>query len=251
MSKRSSLYLVLIFLLTAAIVSGQKTSDGISYVVLKEGSGASPRMGQEVKCHYLVKDINGNVLWSTRSMNMPEHIVLGEKNSQMAKVRDNCFLIMNTGSRYNFKFPKALMSNAAQAATIPGTHVSYDIELLSVGAPRPSAVKLFKQTQNQQGVQAAVAKLQSLSRSGSGGYAMREADLNRLGYELLQSRETEAAIAVFQVNVNLYPRSFNAYDSLGDAYVAKGDKVQAKSSFEKALQLNPSFEAARQKLRNL
>ena len=62
-----------------------------------------------------------------------------------------------------------------------------------------------------------------------------ENDMNLYGYQLLGEKKYDEAIAVFQKNVKDYPKSWNTYDSLGEAYLAKGDKKQAADSYGKAL----------------
>jgi hypothetical protein len=60
--------------------------------------------------------------------------------------------------------------------------------------------------------------------------------LNQLGYNVLgELRKPSLAAWVFQRNVDLYPESTNVYDSLGDAYLAKGDTAAAKASFQKSI----------------
>jgi dienelactone hydrolase len=67
-----------------------------------------------------------------------------------------------------------------------------------------------------------------------------EAVINRLGYEHLQSGDTKGAVEILKLNVTAYPHSANAYDSLGDAYLADGQKDLARQSAKKALELLPS-----------
>jgi dienelactone hydrolase len=64
-----------------------------------------------------------------------------------------------------------------------------------------------------------------------------EALLNRFGYEHLAMGDTKAAIELFQMNVTAYPNSPNVYDSLGDAYLAAGQKDLARQNAKKALEL--------------
>lgn len=45
--------------------------------------------------------------------------------------------------------------------------------------------------------------------------------------------------------------SADAYDSLGEAYMAAGDKAGAKENYSKSLALNPNNENAREKLLEL
>jgi tetratricopeptide (TPR) repeat protein len=64
-----------------------------------------------------------------------------------------------------------------------------------------------------------------------------EADINAYGYQLLGQGKTDSAIVVFQKNVKDYPKSWNTYDSLGEAYAAKGDKRRAIEQYTKARQM--------------
>ena len=64
--------------------------------------------------------------------------------------------------------------------------------------------------------------------------------LNRLGYEHLVSGDNKGAIEIFNLNVTAFPNSPNAYDSLGDAYLADGQKDLARENAKKALELLPS-----------
>jgi len=61
--------------------------------------------------------------------------------------------------------------------------------------------------------------------------------VNFLGYQALQSDDPKSAIAILKVNVDANPRSSNAWDSLGDAYLADGQKDEAREAAEKALKL--------------
>jgi tetratricopeptide (TPR) repeat protein len=61
--------------------------------------------------------------------------------------------------------------------------------------------------------------------------------INRFGYEHLAMGDTKAAIELFQMNVAAYPNSPNVYDSLGDAYLAAGQKDLARENAKKALEL--------------
>ncbi|MFN2636990.1 MAG: alpha/beta hydrolase-fold protein [Gemmatimonadaceae bacterium] len=65
-----------------------------------------------------------------------------------------------------------------------------------------------------------------------------ENQLNNLGYNVLQElKKPGLAVWVFRQNIDLYPESANAYDSLGDGYVAKGDTTAAIASFRRAVDI--------------
>lgn len=68
-----------------------------------------------------------------------------------------------------------------------------------------------------------------------------EGDINAYGYQLLNNLGLqEKAIRVFLVGTQRFPSSANAWDSLGEAYAIKGDKLNAIKCFKRALSLNPS-----------
>jgi len=67
-----------------------------------------------------------------------------------------------------------------------------------------------------------------------------ENDINNYGYVLLGQGQNDKAIEVFILNTTKFPNSPNTFDSLGEAYVAKGDSKNAIKNFKKALSMNPS-----------
>ncbi len=62
--------------------------------------------------------------------------------------------------------------------------------------------------------------------------------------------ELEKAYEFFKLNMDNYPASFVVYDSMGDYYVAKGEKEKAIELFKKALTLR-DFPETRKKLEKL
>lgn len=84
-----------------------------------------------------------------------------------------------------------------------------------------------------------------------GDSAFSEPQMNALGYSLLRNRATDAAVAVFLLNTRTYPQSANAHDSLGEAYAANGNVQAAIRSYERVLELDPTNENAKAKLKEL
>jgi hypothetical protein len=82
-------------------------------------------------------------------------------------------------------------------------------------------------------------------------YTNIESDLNRLGYELMSQRDLEAAIKIFQLNAEAYPRSSNVYDSLAEAYMNHGDTNLAIENYQKSFELNPNNTSAVEAIKKL
>jgi len=75
--------------------------------------------------------------------------------------------------------------------------------------------------------------------------------LNRKAYEQLSQNKYDEAIGIFTMNCIANPNSFNAFDSLGEAYMNKGDKISAIKNYEKSIQLDPTNENAKDMIKKL
>ncbi len=69
-----------------------------------------------------------------------------------------------------------------------------------------------------------------------------ESTINKLGYSYLTKNDFITAIKIFKLNVAEYPESYNVYDSLGEAYLANGDKDKAIETYKKSIELNSDNE---------
>ncbi len=67
---------------------------------------------------------------------------------------------------------------------------------------------------------------------------LTEAFVNSLGYELINQKKLDGAIRIFIFNTELYPDSWNAYDSLGEAYANAGEYDLAAVNYRHSLALN-------------
>jgi hypothetical protein len=86
---------------------------------------------------------------------------------------------------------------------------------------------------------------------GRGSYDFGEASLNELGYEALGVEDYDGAVLIFRRNVERFPESGNVHDSLGEAYMLRGDRELAIESYERSLELDPRNRNAEEKLREL
>jgi hypothetical protein len=68
-----------------------------------------------------------------------------------------------------------------------------------------------------------------------------EGSLVALGSERLQKKRTADAIALQTFATTLFPQSFRAFEMLGDAQQANGDRTAALASYRKALEVNPRY----------
>ena len=82
-------------------------------------------------------------------------------------------------------------------------------------------------------------------------YLNVEAVVNSFGYRLMGMHRLDQAIEIFKLNTEAYPQSGNVWDSLGEAYMNKGNKELAIKNYEKSLELDPSNTNAVQMLKKL
>jgi tetratricopeptide (TPR) repeat protein len=120
----------------------------------------------------------------------------------------------------------------------------------SVFAQRQYVNKLLELTYDRQPADSGAV----LYRQLKGKYpadAVNEETLNTVGYALLGRGRTAPAVAALKLNAELFPQSWNAFDSMGEALAAAGDIKGAISGYERSLALNPGNTAGRQKLEEL
>jgi CubicO group peptidase (beta-lactamase class C family) len=98
----------------------------------------------------------------------------------------------------------------------------------------------------------AIEAYKRISKSTSkNSFVFNEDELNSLGYQMIKEHKLEEAIKLLKLNVEEYPESANAYDSLGEAYNKNGQIDLAIECYKKSLELNPDNKNAREILRQL
>jgi CubicO group peptidase (beta-lactamase class C family) len=117
--------------------------------------------------------------------------------------------------------------------------------------PKMSVAEALFKTIEEKGIEAGIAQYRDLKTRQANVYDFSEPELNRLGYQLLQARKLKEAIEIFKLNVEAYPKGFNTYDSLGEAYMVNGDTELAILNYKKSLELNPQNTGATEMLKRL
>ncbi len=90
------------------------------------------------------------------------------------------------------------------------------------------------------GAQKVREMLQDARKRDPGATLFPEATVNLIAYEFQRDGDTKSAVEVAKLNVEAYPNSPNAYDSLGDMYLAAGQKELALAASKNCLELLPS-----------
>jgi len=129
------------------------------------------------------------------------------------------------------------------AAWVPQVKAAFDF--------RTSIAEALSATIDSGGIDAGIQQYRELKASKTSTYNFNEDQLNSLGYRLLRASKFNEAIRVFELNIESFPRSSNAYDSAAEGYLRAGNKAQAIAHYEMALQLNPKNANSRVMLRKL
>jgi tetratricopeptide (TPR) repeat protein len=104
---------------------------------------------------------------------------------------------------------------------------------------KESAAEKVERAINEGGAAVGTALFRELVASNDTELYFDENEFNQLGYRFLGRGELDEAIAVFQLNVEHFPDSWNVYDSLGEAYAEKGDTERAIELYRRSVELNP------------
>jgi CubicO group peptidase (beta-lactamase class C family) len=106
--------------------------------------------------------------------------------------------------------------------------------------PKRSIAETLYKIAVEKDVAAAIAEYRKLKAENSPTYDFSEAELNKLGYQLLGAKRTKDAIEIFKLNVEMFPKSSNVYDTLGETYLADDQKDLALANYKKAVELDPA-----------
>jgi CubicO group peptidase (beta-lactamase class C family) len=115
----------------------------------------------------------------------------------------------------------------------------------------PSVSSKLKQLLDAEGIDNIKSHYEELKKDQANEYNFSENQLNQLGYHYLGNDKVDYAAAIFKLNVNNFPKSYNVYDSYGEALLKSGEKEKAIENYKKSLELNPANAGAISVLKEL
>lgn len=132
---------------------------------------------------------------------------------------------------------------------LPTQIVAWYVETLVKSPANPAVPVAAKKTQASE-FWALVSSANTVSRAiqyfrdtrarNPQAFVFPESVVNQQGYAYVQASQNEAAIAIFKLNIEAYPTSANAWDSLSDAFLAAGQNERALAAEQKCLELLPN-----------
>jgi len=228
---------------------GITTASGLTYVITSRANGRRPNTGETVLVHYTGTLIDGTKFDSSQDRKEPIAFPLGR--SAVIKGWDEGIALLGIGDSAVLVVPPQLAYGEKGAGGVipPNATLVFVVTLVDVKGEALSGVLL--KTIDERGIEAAVAEYRSLKARGFGDLYTSEGDINTLGYQLLGRKRVPEAIEILKLNVEAYPNSANAYDSLGEAYFVSGNTAQAIQNYEKSLSLDPANTNAAMMLKKL
>jgi peptidylprolyl isomerase len=225
------------------------TPSGLTYLITRKGTGRQPKNGETVIIHYTGTLTNGVKFDSSRDRNQPFAFKLGA--GQVIKGWDEGVAKLRVGDQAIMVLPGNIAYGAKGAGDVipPDATLIFIVEVIDVKAR--SLADILSTTLKAKGLEAMIAQFHSLKSTTDPDLYVAESELNSFGYSLLRRNQINEAIEVLKLNVETYPQSANVYDSLGEAYLIRGDREKAIENYRKALVIDPTMESARLALKRL
>jgi tetratricopeptide (TPR) repeat protein len=226
------------------------TPSGVICIITKHGAGRQPKPGEIVLLQATALLENGKTFRKPQGGNEPDWIwLLPDKQPEgviegmsLLHVGDSAILIVPPALGYG--------AEGGRGGLVPRNAVlTYFVDILDVKSDDLASMLL--NTIETSGIDDALKQYDDLKGRGFPDIHVSEVNMNGLGYRLLKTDRKAAAIKIFQLNVEAYPHSANAYDSLGEAYASSGDKQRAIANYEKALSIDPQKESSAAALKQL
>jgi len=244
--KRTLLALIPI-LYFCCTVSAQKadtitTASGLKYFFKTRGSGPAIIPGQLAICDYILTLADGTKIDATTDRGP---FAAQIPSNHVIKGYSEAVSLLHVGDRAIFILPYNIAYGTKGAGPIPPkATLIFDITLVDTKAKSLSMVLdsiLFEKPvtiDSKPQTELVIKTFKELKKAKFKDLYVSEDDLNGMGYELIKKFPADA-VELFKLNVKMYPKSYNAYDSLAEGYMDMGDNKKAIKNYKKSLKLNP------------
>lgn len=226
-------------LYTGKLLKPETLDEALTPTMLNNGKPASFGFADLGKTAYglgwcIMNDTSqGKIVWHTGAYQGSSSILLRNITKQQAII--------------------AFDNTSREAARPAGTNGFYILNNLSVKPITKSLAQEFARKLVTKDEHAALCKYFEL-QNDSLHYSKKwfEEDINEMAYTLSVDSTIvdykEKALAALQLNVLLYPKSWNAYDSYAYALDLNGHYSEAIAMYEKSIEMNPKNESGKAEL---
>jgi hypothetical protein len=134
---------------------------------------------------------------------------------------------------------------------LPRDVASHMLDSLSRSyAPVQTALAAFMSALEQEGAVAAMEVYRASAQPAAIAKPVENV-INSYGYRVLRENRVKEAIEIFRLNTVAFPREFNTWDSLAEAYMTNKQNELAIKYYRKVLELRPGDENATRMLKQL
>ncbi len=167
----------------------------------------------------------------------------------------SCIILRNITKRQTV----ILFDNTHYNAHENATKLLQLLNRKAVDYPKKSIAKIYGRVLLGMGAVAAKETLEGLKKDTI-NYILSEDEMNSLGYDFMgndnpyhlpEEHKYKLALETFKLNMNLFPTSWNVYDSYGESLLANGKKKEAIKMYQKSLEINPQNENGKKILETL
>lgn len=154
----------------------------------------------------------------------------GNDDIELLKINDSSFYMKELNEKMLFVNKPKMHIELAKKTEHEG--IKYNFKKLNANEKTPS--EYFKAKEFDK----ALLAFKKIQKEDSLSPIIRQWSINSMGYDFVRKDNFDDALEVFKINVALYPKSSNVFNSLGEAYYLKKDTVNALLNFKKSLSLN-------------
>jgi CubicO group peptidase (beta-lactamase class C family) len=104
--------------------------------------------------------------------------------------------------------------------------------------PKKSLANALMEVIQEKGIEAGITYYNANKENDA--VELDEDDMNGIGYQLMAADKVKEAAQVFKLNVEAFPKSFNVYDSYGEALMNLDKNELAIKNYKKSVELNPA-----------
>jgi CubicO group peptidase (beta-lactamase class C family) len=209
----------------------------------------------------ILKPESYDILWEPAKLNNGETVRAGL--SWFLRTYRDIKTVFHSGGDVGYRTFFVMMPEKKAAAVVlsncdfaPTGNIAMTALFMTLGLepppiPAPPIRAAIGKAIAEKGIDAAIERYHELKKNHPKSYNFDPGQLNRLGYQLIGMKRIDDAIKILTLNIEVYPKYANGYDSLGETYMMSGDKANAIKCYEKALELDPKMGSAIEALKKL
>ena len=206
----------------------------------KTGDGGPSPVGQYPPNGYGLHDMTGNVMEWVKDWYDPDYYHTGPSENPRGPDHGN-FRGVRGGGWHTGPYCRRVYIRTG----LQSNWVDFNVGFRCARYRGTSAAREIGRIIEESGVKSALRACADMRTAAAGEYYFDEDELNMLGYKLLGDEQTREAVEIFKLNVEIYPNSSNAHDSLGEVYKTQGDRELSIRHYRRALELNPACRTSR------